>query len=63
MSMIIVHFAHICGLLTTPDKLMTTHPILSYPINPGLKEFQFFNYLGKTYYVINCFLATNYFKL
>lgn len=35
------------------SKFMTTHPILSYPINPGLKEFQFFEYDGKTYYVIN----------
>ena len=35
------------------SKFMTTHPILSYPINPGLKEFQIFEYNGRTYYVIN----------
>lgn len=36
-------------------NFMTTHPILSYPINSGLKEFQIFHHNGKLYYVINIY--------
>ena len=41
------------ALLDPSFNFMTTHPILSYPINSGLKEFQFFKHEGKIYYVIN----------